>query len=112
MEGDADLIALYGSDGATVTFTAMADEDDEWWTPNHNSKGLIARLGFWRDLYGSERVIEITQDSIRSALETYGRPAPPHQPTGYAPAFPAYSPSPSNSVTTSRQTPSRDNRPH
>ncbi len=71
IEGDADLIALYGSDGATVTFTALADEYDKWWSPNHNSKGLNARLGFWRDLYGSERVLEITPGSIRSALKTY-----------------------------------------
>lgn len=71
IEGDADLIALYGSDGATVTFTALADEQDKWWSPNHNSKSLNARLGFWRDLYGSERVVEITPGSIRSALTTY-----------------------------------------
>ncbi|MFK7847554.1 MAG: tyrosine-type recombinase/integrase [Rhodothermales bacterium] len=71
VEGDTDLIALYGSDGATVTFSALADEYDKWWSPNHNSKGLNARLGFWRDLYGPERVIEITPGSIRSALATY-----------------------------------------
>ncbi len=71
IEGDSDLIALYGSDGAMTTFSALADEYEDWWSPNHNSKGLNARLGFWRDLYGDTRIIEIEAASIRKALREY-----------------------------------------
>lgn len=70
-EGDADLIALYGSNGATVTFDKLAEEYEAWWAPSHNTKGLNARLGLWRDLYGTDRIVEISAGSIRAALEKY-----------------------------------------
>ncbi|MBG7602713.1 MAG: hypothetical protein IZT60_09235, partial [Gammaproteobacteria bacterium] len=59
IEGDSDLIALYGSDGAMMTFSSLADEYEKWWSARHNTKGLNSRLGFWRDLYRDTRIIEV-----------------------------------------------------
>lgn len=33
VEGDADLIKLYGSAGALVTFHQLANEYEKWWSP-------------------------------------------------------------------------------
>ena len=71
IEGDSDLIALYASDGAMMTFSALADEYEKWWSARHNSKGLNSRLGFWRDLYDDTRIIEVDAASIRVALKVY-----------------------------------------
>ena len=71
IEGDSDLIALYGSDGAMMTFSSLADEYEKWWSARHNTKGLNSRLGFWRDLYRDTRIIEVEAASIRTALKDY-----------------------------------------
>lgn len=73
IEGDADLIKLYGSEGALVTFNQLADQYEAWWSPSHNTKGLSFRLGFWCDLYGDTRIIDIDPSSIRAALKAYGQ---------------------------------------
>lgn len=77
IEGDSDLIKLYGSDGALVTFKQLADEYEAWWSPDHNTIGLSFRLGFWRNLYGDTRIIDIDSSSIRSALKSYGNSRSP-----------------------------------
>lgn len=71
IEGDKDLIALYGSDVATVTFGQLADDYENWWSAKHNPKGLKARLGYWRNIFGDTRIIEIDSATIRKALRSY-----------------------------------------
>jgi len=39
---------------------------------DHNTIGLSFRLGFWRNLYGDTRIIDIDSGSIRSDLKSYG----------------------------------------
>jgi hypothetical protein len=37
-EGDSDLVALYGTTGATVAFDKLADEYVDWWSPPTTQK--------------------------------------------------------------------------
>jgi integrase len=77
IEGDTDLIKLYGSHGASATFNQLADEYEKWWSPDHNTIGLSFRLGFWRKQYGDTRIVDIDSYSIRAALKAYGKTRAP-----------------------------------
>lgn len=85
VEGDADLIKLYGSAGALVTFHQLANEYEKWWSPGHNTKVLSFRLGFWRDLFGDTRIIDIDSSSIRCTqiLESGSRTSNDQQDEGH-----------------------------
>ena len=69
IEGDRDAMTAYGSPGAGIKFTQLADEYLDQWTGR--DKSLPQKVSFWKERLGKVTLINIDAPMIKEILNHY-----------------------------------------
>ena len=69
IEGDRDAMTAYGSPGAAIKFTQLADEYLDHWTGR--DKSLPQKVAFWKERLGKVTLINIDTPMIKEILNCY-----------------------------------------